>query len=206
MRTCSLSFKTEDACEIVRPSSWRLFLSVSENFRRATLLYLPELRLGLAELLQAVGIEQDITGLRAVGRSDDALRLEHVHDASSSSIPNSELALQPGRGTQLGFHDDLGSLPDEGVLIAVGGIARGAGLARSDERQDVLVVVGRGLGADELDRLIDILVGDEAALRALGAASAQLDEHIAVAEQALGAGRSSCRCRPRAPRGCRYWP
>lgn len=67
--------------------------------RLCHLLYLPVKSFGLTELLQPLRLKQHVTRLGAIGGTHNALVLEHVHDAASSSVAHLEAPLEGGGGT-----------------------------------------------------------------------------------------------------------
>lgn len=61
-------------------------------------------------LLQLVGLDQNVAGLRPLGRPDDTTRLHEVHEPAGLGEADPELALKHGGGAELRGDDELDRL------------------------------------------------------------------------------------------------
>ena len=71
----------------------------------------------LIDLIEIILRNQNLTRLRAIGRSDDAVRLEHVDDPGRSAVPETKAALQVRDRSLSRFHDDARRLVVQLVLL-----------------------------------------------------------------------------------------
>src|SRR5919202_233016 len=133
--------------------------------------------------------DQDAARFRAFVARDDAPTLEHVDQAAGSGIADPEAALQEARRGCLGCDDDLDRALEQRVLVGIELRILAVLLRRRLGRlEQALVELLLPLRAALLDDQRDLLLGHERALEALEARRPQrLEEHVALAEQALGA-------------------
>src|SRR5207237_1683674 len=131
-------------------------------------------------------------GLRALVAGDDAAPLQHVDQPSGASVADAQASLDERDGCGLGLDDDLDRPLEErvlvGVEVAVGLVlgVRGEGLRQLEQ---ALVQLLLALAAALLDDERDLLLGHVRALHALEARRPErLEEHVALAEQALRPG------------------
>ena len=69
-------------------------------------------------LLQLVGLDQHVAGLRALRRADDAAALHQVHQPARLGEPDPQLALQHRRRPELAGHHQLGGLDQQLQVVA----------------------------------------------------------------------------------------
>src|SRR6202021_2075323 len=113
--------------------------------------------------VQVVRPDQDVPGLGSLAGPDDAAALQQVHQPAGLGEPDAQLALQHGRGAELGpddefrrLHQQFQVVADVGVdlpLLALGG-------------RDVLPVGRLRLARAVADHLTDFLLRDEGVLQA----------------------------------------
>ena len=123
---------------------------------------------------------------------DDPAPLEHVDQAAGPRVADAEAALEERDGRGLGGDDDLDRAVEQRVLVRVELAVVGVAVVGEHLRclQEGLVDLLLALDAGLLDDQGDLVLGDERALDALEARGAErLVEHVALAEQALGAVR-----------------
>ena len=140
--------------------------------------------------------DQDLTGLGALERADDAALLDLVDDACGARVTKLEPALQHGRGCLPTVHDDVDRFLDHLVLVLARVAGRAAALAvhllrlALDVLEDLLIIFSRACLLDMRDDRLDLVRRDKAALHAGGLALAErCIQHIALADQLFRAGR-----------------
>ena len=143
----------------------------------------------VAEVGEGAFVHENTPWLGAFVARDDAAPLEHVDQAPGPRVADPEAALDQRDRGGLGLDDHLDRLLQQrilvGVEVALGFGVLGRCLRRLEQR---LVEVLLALAAALLDDQRDLLLGHERALEPLQAGGAErLEEHVALAEQALGA-------------------
>ena len=126
----------------------------------------------------AVEVNQDVAGLGAPARADDAAVLQLVHDPRGSAIAQAQAALQQGHAGLLLAADDLDAVLDDLFVLVNAASAFRLVIGAGELLMDLKFVAGLGLFGDELDDALDFLVGNEGALGAnqLGRAGRQVKE------------------------------
>src|SRR5689334_5576854 len=129
----------------------------------------------------------DFTGFRSVRGTDDAVPFHLFYHTSGAIITYAKPPLNHGNRGLLGLGYELHGLI---VHLIVFVLAAGAALHLFLGFEDLGAVARLRLPADELDDLFDLLVGDEGAVDAREPRRPGREEqHIAFAQQALGADR-----------------
>src|SRR3990170_8285996 len=126
-----------------------------------------------------------------IGRADAALLLHSLHDGGGAVVSDLQPALDVARGGLAVTQHDLDSL-----LVKLGGFAALAHAGGVEQRAvlfflliggDRVEVVRGALGLEMAHDILDLLVGDERPMHAADAAAAGHVQHVALAEQLLGA-------------------
>src|SRR5919106_1552410 len=133
--------------------------------------------------------DQDAARLRALVAGNDPAPLQHVDQAPRARVADAQPALEQRDGGGLSLDDDLDRPVEEGILVRVEVLVAllpvPGRLRRLEQRLvQVLLALAPGL----LDEESDLVLGDESALDALETGGPErLEEHVALAEEALGA-------------------
>jgi hypothetical protein len=112
-----------------------------------------------------MAVKVDFAGFGAAGGADDAAVLEDIHHAGRAAVADLQAALEQGGAGLALAADDLDAVLHQFlVLLAVLVVESRTGFCNC--LVDLDLVAGFALLGDEVDDVLDLLVGDE---RALGA-------------------------------------
>src|SRR5579864_7097355 len=124
-----------------------------------------------------------------VGGTDDAFLFHALDDAGGAVVADLQVALdETSRGLAL-----AGDERDRLIVELVAGAAIVVIAAKAEAAAfggvlgDILDIVGLGPGLERRDDALDLFVGDKGAMDASNAAAAGHVEHVATAEELLGA-------------------
>ena len=62
-------------------------------------------------------VQQDLARLGTVGRADDTLFFQHVHNTPGTRVANLQTTLQARCGAKLRFHHNMGGFPNERIIV-----------------------------------------------------------------------------------------
>src|SRR5919204_1700208 len=133
--------------------------------------------------------EQDPARFRALVARDDPSPLEHVDQAARTRVADAEAPLEQARRCRLRRDDDLDRALEQRILVGVELTVVVLLLLwrRLRRLQQALVELLLALRAALLDDQRDLFLAHVGALQPLQARSAErLEEHVALAEEALG--------------------
>src|SRR5262249_54344589 len=135
--------------------------------------------------------DQDFTLAGVIGLPDDTLFLHSFHERGSAVIPDLQPTLDvAGRSLAIAHDDGHGLLIEVGALALThsGRIENGlAVLILVLGRRHCLEVLRRSLRLEVPDDFFDLFIGAERPVDAADAAASGHVEHVALAEQLLGA-------------------
>ena len=144
----------------------------------------------------AVEVNQDFTRFRAVARADDAAIFQFVHNARGAAVAEAQAALQQRDARLLFAADDFDALLDDFLVLVNAALIAKAGHRFGKLLVDFDFVTRLALFGDEINNQLNFLVRDERALCAYGLRRVDRKiEHVAAAEEALGAGHVEDRAR-----------
>src|SRR5262245_28206959 len=134
-------------------------------------------------------VDEHPSRLGALVAGDDAAPFEHVDEPAGTRVADPQAALEERRRGGLGLDDDLDRAVEERVFVGVELLVRirvlGWRLGGLEERWIEFLLP---LCAALLDDQRDLLLADVGTLDALQPRGAErLEEHVALAEEALGA-------------------
>ena len=154
--------------------------------------------LHILHLLPLLLRDEDLARLRALERPDNTHLLHLVDHTRGARIAELQPALQHGYRCLLRLENDVHSLRQQLVIVALGGLVRlrcGAGLLVGlggrflDLGDDIVAVLRLGVLLDEAHDLLALLVRHERALHTQRLARADgRVEHIAHADELFRAG------------------
>src|SRR5690242_1043961 len=146
---------------------------------------------GFFYFIEPAGTLKDFAGLGAVGGANDAVFLHQINQVSGAAIADAQAPLQQGSGGFSELDDQAHGIFEERIVF-VAPLATFAAGARGGfflwRFEEVLLILGRSLGAPEFYGSGDLLLRNERRVQALHASGAGGQvEHVAAAEQRFGA-------------------
>src|SRR5690606_10807225 len=144
---------------------------------------------GYASIAIGIVAHQNLALAGVVGGGDDAFALHALDQGGGLVVADAEAPLDIGGGGLLVGEHDMDGLVVK--LVAGAGIGIPAAIGAKFAAllvilDDRIEIIGRTLALEMSDHGLDLGVGDEGAVQALGAAARGHVEHVAIAQELLG--------------------